>query len=412
MNIPDLTSTSYNREVCVKKHFPEFYKFMMDTYPSELPWKEKVYWYLHGLTSHPVCKSCGRPTKYVNPQYGYSEYCSAKCSNSDPSKQALAKETCLERYGGVAPATSKEVKDKMQVTCLERYGVKNTMQNEELKNKSLQTNIERYGGQGNASESNLKKYHDTCLERYGTKNPMQNKQVQERLYNSNLEKHGYKTPFGDPKIQADILKGIKSKYGVNYYSQTEEYQEKTRKTNNLKYGADYYSQTEKYKEQVKRTSLERYGAENYSQTDKYKSKSYETKKRNHTFNSSKIEQEFKQWLDSNNISYEYQYRSTEYPHCCDFYFPDQKLFFEIQGSWVHGFHPYNQDTEEDKNTLSEWKSKNTKFYDNAIETWTLRDPEKRAWAKEHNLNWTEVFSNNLDEVIQHYNEHARVRTTE
>ena len=36
--------------------------------------------------------------------------------------------------------------------------------------------------------------------------------------------------------------------------------------------------------------------------------------------------------------------------------------------------------------LEYWKSKNTKFYDNAITTWTIRDVEKRKIAKNNKLN--------------------------
>ena len=49
--------------------------------------------------------------------------------------------------------------------------------------------------------------------------------------------------------------------------------------------------------------------------------------------------------------------------------------------------------------------KHTNFYDTAIETWTQRDPLKRKTAKENNLNWVEIFSNDLNEVIKFYQKH-------
>ena len=33
----------------------------------------------------------------------------------------------------------------------------------------------------------------------------------------------------------------------------------------------------------------------------------------------------------------------------------------------------------------------TKFYNNAITTWTIRDVNKRETAKKNNLNWIEFF---------------------
>ena len=52
--------------------------------------------------------------------------------------------------------------------------------------------------------------------------------------------------------------------------------------------------------------------------------------------------------------------------------------------------------------LSIWKNKNTKYYNNAIETWTIRDVKKRNIARENNLNYLEIFSNDINEVIYEY----------
>ena len=46
------------------------------------------------------------------------------------------------------------------------------------------------------------------------------------------------------------------------------------------------------------------------------------------------------------------------------------------------------------------KSKNSKYYQNAIENWTIRDVEKRDIAKKNNLNWIEIFSTKLDDILQ------------
>ena len=48
------------------------------------------------------------------------------------------------------------------------------------------------------------------------------------------------------------------------------------------------------------------------------------------------------------------------------------------------------------------KSKNSKYYDNSIYTWTDLDVRKREVATNNNLNWIEVFSDYLDEVIKAY----------
>jgi len=50
------------------------------------------------------------------------------------------------------------------------------------------------------------------------------------------------------------------------------------------------------------------------------------------------------------------------------------------------------------------KSKNTKYYNVAIEVWTQRDVNKRNVAKENKLNYLEIFTKNLNEAIKIFKE--------
>ena len=81
---------------------------------------------------------------------------------------------------------------------------------------------------------------------------------------------------------------------------------------------------------------------------------------------------------------------------CDFYIKSLDLYMECNFHWTHGFHPYNENSIEDVKKLDLWKSKGTNYYFNAINTWTVRDINKRNTAKKNNLNYVELFS--LDEA--------------
>ena len=70
--------------------------------------------------------------------------------------------------------------------------------------------------------------------------------------------------------------------------------------------------------------------------------------------------------------------------------------------WTHGERPFNPNLKEDQATLQEWQSKNNKFYNCAIETWTVRDVLKRETAKKNNLNYLEVFTTNINVLINEY----------
>lgn len=175
MNIPDYSSLNGGavREISIKTKYPEFYEYLLQTYPHVETFKEKLYWYFNKLTSRPVCKVCGKETVFINIKEGYREYCSRTCLNRDPDKKERVKTTCVEKYGGIAPACSDEIRKKMSLTNLERYGVENAMQNKEIAQKSHDTNIERYGGMGNSSEELKQKQRKTLCELYGVENYMQ-----------------------------------------------------------------------------------------------------------------------------------------------------------------------------------------------------------------------------------------------
>ena len=96
-----------------------------------------------------------------------------------------------------------------------------------------------------------------------------------------------------------------------------------------------------------------------------------------------------------------QYRTKEYPFACDYYIPSINVYIELQGSWTHGGKPY-ENTSEDNALVQTWRDKHTKYYDNAIETWTVRDVKKRNIAKKNNLRYIELFPVKGKPDLTHY----------
>jgi len=412
MEIPKMEELNGNflGRLYIQKHYPEFYQYLLDTY-KHIPIKkfsEYLYLYYHNMIDRPKCKCCDNKVKYIDFARGYRIYCSVKCQTNDPeikekglkkkeelygkgnlsnNKKARQtkferygdpnynnteknKQTCLERYGVEHPIQSDIIKEKMIKTCKIKYGVDNPMQNKEIAKKSLNNKIKKYG-QDNIS--NQKKTRQTCQERYGVNNVSFIPEVIKKIELTKLER-----------------------YGDKYYSN----RDKAKQTMIEKYGIDNISKLKEYREKANNTNLERYGVQNVMKKEKFKEKINLTKRKNGTFNTSLIEELFEQWLIDNNVNYKTQYKSNEYPFNCDFYFPDKDLYLEIQGFWSHGKHPYNKNDEEDIKTLNEWVDKNTDFYNECVNTWTIRDPLKRETAKKNNLNWKEVFTNNIDELIE------------
>ena len=138
----------------------------------------------------------------------------------------------------------------------------------------------------------------------------------------------------------------------------------------------------------------------FMNSKEFKNKQYDTKKHNNSFNTSKPEDESYAILKEYYPDVIIQYKDTRYPFACDFYIPSLDLFIECNYHWTHGGKPY-EGTEDDKQIVEKWKAKNTKFYDNAIQTWTVRDVNKRSIAKQNKLNYIEVWNiNELRQIVK------------
>ena len=78
---------------------------------------------------------------------------------------------------------------------------------------------------------------------------------------------------------------------------------------------------------------------------------------------------------------------------CDFYIKSLDLFIELNISWTHGGHPFDNENPSDIDILLKWqdKAKTSQYYKNAITTWTIRDPAKIATAKANKLNYIACY---------------------
>ena len=87
------------------------------------------------------------------------------------------------------------------------------------------------------------------------------------------------------------------------------------------------------------------------------------------------------------------YSDDRYPFVCDFYIPSKDLFIELDKHWTHGGHAFNELDLNDISKLEEWQErvKTSKYYKNAIYTWTILDVKKAKIAKKNNLNYKVIY---------------------
>lgn len=253
-------------------------------------------------------------------------------------------------------------------------------------------------------EINLKRvesYKKTCMERYGDTTVARQQSTKDKSKLTRIKNYG--------SVEESYRIGLLHNQSIPFNPET------TRKTMFITYGCVYYSQTKEWKMKMSEIWKER-GEDIGKKISKTKQgfteerkkelieKTFITRKMNGTLNSSSYEKILEKYFIDSNIKYISQYKSSLYPFACDFYLPDYDLYVEIQGNWTHGGHPFNHNDKNDIDKLNLWKNKCSKYYDNAINVWTERDPHKRQVAKENNLKLIEIFINNKkDDVISLFN---------
>ena len=286
------------------------------------------------------CSICGKSTYFKGIAWYkktgklYADFCSCKCSmNSSKTKEAY-KKSCIDKYGVDNPMKNKNVINKGKETCKNKYGVVRASLLKEYQNKTKKTNLLKYGVEAPLQNKEInEKWHNTCYVNFGTYSPLANKEI----YNK-TEETTYK------------------KYGVYCVFNTKENREKLLSENT-------------------------------------KQKRYETLRRNHTFNTSKIEETiYEKLIDiygKNDILREYKDKDR-YPYRCDFYIKSLDLFIEVQGYYTHGKEPYNPNSIKHQVLVQRYKER---YGTNCqpVTIWTIKDVEKRNKAKENNLKYLEIF---------------------
>ena len=411
-------------ESIFSKIFKEIYEDFQNhihIFPEDFSFSQKMFHFLQDdyKLNLGKCKICGKRCGYFNLKKGYCTYCCKKCVELDHDY----------------------IQEKTKQTNLEKWGCEYTFQTENNLSKSRQTKLERYG---NENYNNVEKHKQTCLERYGKEYYSQTEESKEHIREINenrskeekdriveKSKHTKLERYGNENYnnREQYFQTCMETYGVHHYSQTEEFIDKVKSTNMQKYGVEWLLKNPKIKTKIFTTIQERYndigfaskelnkktqntinelyGNPIWTKSNEFKnrcgeiiSKQHQTKRERKSFHSTKLEDEIEKYLTKNNINFISQYKSQEYPFLCDFYFPDYNLYVEIQGYWCHGNHPFDENNKDDISKLEMWKEKsNSNQYTNAIYIWTISDPLKRRVAKENNLNFIEIFSNEANECI-------------
>ena len=150
-------------------------------------------------------------------------------------------------------------KTNRELTSLAKYGVTNVGKLESGHEKARQTCLERHGA---ANYRNIEKHMETRIKNAGSIEASYAKGVEVAAAN-NLEKYGVEWYSQLPEWEEKCIATSNERYGVDWYRQSEEYAESYTATCQEKYGVDHYSQTDQYKQQIIDTCNERFGADSW-----------------------------------------------------------------------------------------------------------------------------------------------------
>ena len=331
-----------------------------DDLSEKTPVYEIYYRLKNNLKKRPVCIICGKPVKYTSGHY--AKFCSKECQYSDLGKKI-----------------TKEIKIKSN---LEKYGVEHTSQLKEVTDKRTKSRADHV----NEIQQHVR---ESLYKKYGAYDVMHIPHILQKIKNTNLKKFGVEFPLQQLKKENSEIYQKISQTCIN------------------KFGVDSPLKNKEVREKIKQTNIQKYGVDNPLKNKEIWKKSQDNRQ---ISSKSKLENNFLNYLK---LKYESddiitQYKSKEYPYYCDFYIKSINLYIEIQGHWTHNNHPFDINNLNDQLIMDIWRTKSLsdKYYKNALNTWTIKDVEKRNTAIQNNLNYLEIFGktdlNKYIDIFENY----------
>ena len=331
-----------------------------DDLSEKTPVYEIYYRLKNNLKKRPVCIICGKPVKYTSGHY--AKFCSKECQYSDLGKKI-----------------TKEIKIKSN---LEKYGVEHTSQLKEVTDKRTKSRADHV----NEIQQHVR---ESLYKKYGAYDVMHIPHILQKIKNTNLKKFGVEFPLQQLKKENSEIYQKISQTCIN------------------KFGVDSLLKNKEVREKIKQTNIQKYGVDNPLKNKEIWKKSQDNRQ---ISSKSKLENNFLNYLK---LKYEpddiiTQYKSKEYPYYCDFYIKSINLYIEIQGHWTHNDHPFDINNLNDQQIMNIWRTKSLSdnYYKNALNTWTIKDVEKRNTAIQNNLNYLEIFGktdlNKYIDIFENY----------
>ena len=300
------------------------------------------------------------------------------------------KQTNLKKYGATTFAGSQAAQDL--------YNAGSGAWSKESRQKAAKTCIERFGAKTWAeSDIGIKTARDMCTDETVRKQMSERAKsdVARQHYAETSKKncgasHWTQTDVGKKKLH-DMFYTDEERKARSERMRSESVQSKIRATNMERYGVPYYWQSDEGRVRLKKLLND----------EKVQQKIIQTKTERGTINSSKAEKNAYAMLVKKfgESDVETQYKiDSRYPYACDFYIKSMDLFIELNATWLHGFHWFDETNTDDLLQLQYLMEKaelGKPLYNRAIYIWTYDDVRKRNTAIDNGLNYLVFWDNDL-----------------
>lgn len=214
----------------LKNKYPELVsninEFCKTQLLENIPFKVKVYHFIHNLNEIPKCKTCDKHVNFSgNLKDGYNDYCSVKCSANNSLTKEKLKETSIKKYDTTHPSKAKKVREKYIKTCIDKYGVENVSQVDEINKKREKTITDKYGVNSylklDICKEQLKEYSikklnvphisksndikekkiTTLIKNFGVSNPMFSENIKYKQKNTLIKNFNVSNPMFSPELK-------------------------------------------------------------------------------------------------------------------------------------------------------------------------------------------------------------------
>lgn len=347
------------------------------------------------------CRECAKAKRAAT---NLERYGATTVMNSEHGRKK-ARETSLRNWDTEHPMQSTVVKERYKAAIRREYGVDWALAAPEVRAKRETTMVERHGDAvPMRCDDSRAKAQETARERYGADWAIASDVVQEHIKETCQERFGVDWPMQSSEVRERMAAGLVAKLGVEHALESDEVKARMVERSREQWGTDWPCQTEAVKAAIQQSCLKKFGVPSPMQAPEVIARGFATKKANGTMSSSSCEDDLYELLceQFGKDDVDRQHRDAErYPFACDFYVRSLDLFIELNASWTHGGHWFDPNSPNDIVKLEEWADKAKRgheFYDSAMETWVIRDPRKRDWARSKGINYLVFWDNDLTDA--------------